>query len=176
MSECNRATLRKALQDLVRRLDEVHADEHYKSVWVSYMIHGGDYSRGLKYDGQLEAARAALSSPPCQIEDRAIERCDDGSSVHLASYTGGAHPAGLWGELELAFESSDGQSTLRRYVREERVESAERAECAAVNRSVQEQMNCDSATQTVKELQRELGLKQSEIDALKTRLEHYEPL
>lgn len=50
-----------ALQSLVDRLDEIHADPAYKSVWTSYMIHGGRYE-GPTYVDALARARAALAT------------------------------------------------------------------------------------------------------------------
>jgi hypothetical protein len=41
---------------------------------------------------------------------------DDGSSVQLDDWTGGAHPAGAWGELTLRFIDSDGSFKVRHYV------------------------------------------------------------
>jgi len=51
--------LKAALQALVDKLDEIHADPRYKSVWTSYMIHGGQY-HGPTYVDELARARAAL--------------------------------------------------------------------------------------------------------------------
>ena len=52
--------VRAALQGLVDKLDEIHEDPRYKSVWTSYMIHGGRY-HGPTYVEELARARAALS-------------------------------------------------------------------------------------------------------------------
>lgn len=49
-----------ALRALVERLDVVHADPTYQTVWVLAQIHGAPYE-GPKYDVELSAARAALS-------------------------------------------------------------------------------------------------------------------
>lgn len=49
-----------AARRLVKRLDEIHADSHYQSVWTLYAIHGGDYSNGPKYDKELAELREAL--------------------------------------------------------------------------------------------------------------------
>lgn len=57
------AQLRKGLETLVNRLEEIHADPHYQSVWSSYQNHGGDYSNGPKYVEQMKAAKALLSLP-----------------------------------------------------------------------------------------------------------------
>jgi hypothetical protein len=56
--------VRDLAQKLVARLDIVHADDQYKSVWQLYMIHGGDYADGPKYDKELDALRAALGGRP----------------------------------------------------------------------------------------------------------------
>ncbi len=58
--------LQKALETLVNRLDEVHADPRYQSVWQLFMIHGGDYTEP-KYEAELNAAKAALSHCGAQI-------------------------------------------------------------------------------------------------------------
>ncbi len=58
---------RKALSDLVKQLDAIHADERYRAVWTMYMVHGGNYV-GPKYEAELEAARAALAMP-CPRDD-----------------------------------------------------------------------------------------------------------
>lgn len=71
------ARLRGALENLVNRLEFIHADSHYKSVWSLYYVHGGDYSNGPKYDKELVAAKSALadSGPDPVAELRAeIER------------------------------------------------------------------------------------------------------
>ena len=57
--EARTAPLRAALKGLVDRLDEIHADPRYESVWASYMIHGGRYN-GPTYVEELARARAAL--------------------------------------------------------------------------------------------------------------------
>ena len=48
-----------ALGILITRLDEVHEDEQYKSVWFSYHNHGGRYT-GPTYTQELMIARKAL--------------------------------------------------------------------------------------------------------------------
>ena len=53
--------MRAALEGLVNRLDEIHADPAYKSVWTSYYVHGGRY-RGPTYVDALARARAALEA------------------------------------------------------------------------------------------------------------------
>ncbi len=55
--------LREALAGLVNRLDEVHDDERYQSVWVLYQIHGGKYTEPT-YTEALENARRALELKP----------------------------------------------------------------------------------------------------------------
>ena len=52
--------MRGALAALVSRLDEIHADPAYKSVWTVNQIHAGPYS-GPTYVEALARARAALS-------------------------------------------------------------------------------------------------------------------
>jgi hypothetical protein len=58
-----------ALKKLVNRLDEVHRDEHYKSVWYSYANHGGDYSGGPTYTAELAEAKAALA----EVKKRTVQ-------------------------------------------------------------------------------------------------------
>lgn len=53
--------LRGALQGLVDRLDEIHADPAYKTVWTIHQIHVGPY-RGPTYVEELARARAALKA------------------------------------------------------------------------------------------------------------------
>jgi hypothetical protein len=50
-----------ALERLVNRLDKIHANEHYKSVWYSYANHGGDYSDGPTYTRELKSAKDELA-------------------------------------------------------------------------------------------------------------------
>jgi hypothetical protein len=52
--------IEQALRALVDRLDEIHADPAFKSVWVVNQIHAGPY-RGPTYVDALARARAALS-------------------------------------------------------------------------------------------------------------------
>lgn len=59
--EAQRDALITALWELVAKLDAVHADPLYQSVWTLFMVHGGDYSNGPKYNTELELARAALT-------------------------------------------------------------------------------------------------------------------
>lgn len=47
------------LSALVRRMEECHADERYKAVWHSYMIHGGKYTEPT-YTAEFERARDFL--------------------------------------------------------------------------------------------------------------------
>ena len=51
----------EALEALVNRLDVVHADPRYQSVWQLFMIHGGVYTEPT-YTNELQNARAALST------------------------------------------------------------------------------------------------------------------
>ncbi len=54
---------RAALRDLVARLDAVHADSAYLSVWTIAQIHVGPY-RGPTYVEALDAARRVLAASP----------------------------------------------------------------------------------------------------------------
>ena len=53
------AKLETALSGLVYRLDEIHEDPAFKSVWTVHQLHVGPY-RGPTYVDALAAARAAL--------------------------------------------------------------------------------------------------------------------
>jgi hypothetical protein len=57
------AKLEAALAGLVNRLDEIHEDPAYKSVWTLHQIHVGPY-RGPTYVDAMAAARAALKDAP----------------------------------------------------------------------------------------------------------------
>lgn len=70
-------THREALEALVKRLDEVHADPQYRGVWQMHMIHGGRYS-GLTYTAELKAAHEALT------EDNAVDDALDICQRELA--------------------------------------------------------------------------------------------
>lgn len=48
----------EALNGLVRRLDEIHADPTYQSVWTLNHLHNGPY-KGPQYADELAAARRA---------------------------------------------------------------------------------------------------------------------
>lgn len=48
-------------------------------------------------------------------DDWLIEEYDDGSSVHLDGYSGGADVTGVWGRLWLRFFAADGSETRREY-------------------------------------------------------------
>jgi hypothetical protein len=50
---------REALQQLVNKLDEVHADLAYKTVWMIHQTHVGPY-RGPTYVDALTHARNIL--------------------------------------------------------------------------------------------------------------------
>ena len=52
---------REALEALVTKLDEVHADERYKGVWSLAAAHGMTY-KGPRYTVELNAARTALAT------------------------------------------------------------------------------------------------------------------
>ena len=58
--EAKTAPLREALQGLVDRLDEIAANDEFKSVWTLHYVHGGVY-RGPNWVDALERARAALN-------------------------------------------------------------------------------------------------------------------
>lgn len=55
-----------------KRLTQVHSDPLYMSVWQLFMIHGGDYSNGPKYDKQQAALSEALK--PFEEPDAKGER------------------------------------------------------------------------------------------------------
>lgn len=52
--------VREALAALVKRLDEIHADPAYKSVWVINQLHAGSYT-GPTYVDALVRAREVLA-------------------------------------------------------------------------------------------------------------------
>jgi hypothetical protein len=56
-------SLQHALEQLVTRLDVVHADPRYMGVWSLFQIHGGRYTEPT-YTAELDAARQALLSVP----------------------------------------------------------------------------------------------------------------
>jgi hypothetical protein len=58
-----------------------------------------------------DAGKSLLGDAPS-----VLATMDDGSSVLLDSYAGGAHPAGTWGRLWLRFRAADGTETVREYV------------------------------------------------------------
>ncbi len=58
--------LRSAAQALVDKLEAVHADPQYISVWQLNYIHGGRYT-GPQYDKELAALKVVLS--PSRPED-----------------------------------------------------------------------------------------------------------
>jgi len=51
--------LRATLDRLVKRLDEIHDNPAYKSVWTINQLHCGEY-KGPTYTDELDAARRAL--------------------------------------------------------------------------------------------------------------------
>jgi hypothetical protein len=55
------AELVAALKGLVNRLDEIHDDPGYRSVWTTSQMHIGPY-RGPTYVDALDNARAALAA------------------------------------------------------------------------------------------------------------------
>lgn len=64
-AESERDALRAALEKLIKRLDFVHADGMYQSVWTLHQIHMGPY-HGPRYVNELDAARAALAAEPSE--------------------------------------------------------------------------------------------------------------
>ena len=58
---CTESTLEDAARRLVERLEVIHNDEHYKHVWISYAIHGGDYSNGPTYTKEFAELKAELA-------------------------------------------------------------------------------------------------------------------
>ena len=60
MNERAESALEKA-KALVNRLDEVHNDPRYQSVWLLYAIHGGNYTEP-KYGKELTALKDALAA------------------------------------------------------------------------------------------------------------------
>ena len=58
LSEAN-IKLRKALKDLISKLEEVHTDSQYLSVWTLYQTHYGSYT-GPQYKDEFEAAKKAM--------------------------------------------------------------------------------------------------------------------
>ena len=57
------AKLEAALSGLVCRLDQIHDDPAYKSVWTVHQLHVGPY-QGPTYVDALAVARAALEGAP----------------------------------------------------------------------------------------------------------------
>lgn len=73
--------LRKALAALIARLDAVHVDSRYQSVWTIAQIHAGPYL-GPTYVAELDAARAIVTqdrkpSSPCSVCPRCGPRGTD---------------------------------------------------------------------------------------------------
>ena len=58
---------KQALQNLVAKLEQIHADPQYQSVWTLSMIHGAHYS-GPTYEAELNAAKRVLADPPGAID------------------------------------------------------------------------------------------------------------
>lgn len=52
--------IRRAAEVLLNRLDAVHNDPRYESVWQMYWIHGGVYTEPT-YTAELDDLRAALA-------------------------------------------------------------------------------------------------------------------
>ena len=53
--------VKAAAKKLCDKLDAIHDDPHYQSVWFSYANHGGDYSKGPKYDKELSKLKSVLN-------------------------------------------------------------------------------------------------------------------
>ena len=53
--------LREALAGLVEKLDVVHGDSRYESVWAIAQLHGGVPYSGPTYTAELATARAAIT-------------------------------------------------------------------------------------------------------------------
>lgn len=51
--------LRKAAQELVDRIDLIHANESYKAIWVCALVNHCEYT-GPTYEAELKALSAAL--------------------------------------------------------------------------------------------------------------------
>lgn len=62
---------------------------------------------------QLRATRP--HTPPSEAGERTLARYDDGSSVALDAYAGGAAPGGAWSFLTLRFRAADGTERVRHY-------------------------------------------------------------
>lgn len=62
-AEAEAGRLREALSTLVARLDAVHANGQYQSIWTIAQMNLGRYS-GPTYTAELAAARAALERKP----------------------------------------------------------------------------------------------------------------
>lgn len=55
------------LSRLVRRMDEIHESDAFKSVWMTHQLHVGPYA-GPTYTAELDVARAYLTSAQTQGE------------------------------------------------------------------------------------------------------------
>jgi hypothetical protein len=75
------------------------------------MLGGGGHPELYEALVSLWRAKGFLEDAPPVLADM-----DDGSSVLLDSYAGGAHPAGTWSRLRLRFRAADGTETVREYV------------------------------------------------------------
>ena len=110
------AGLRRALEGLVVRLEEVHNSPEYKSVWCCYMIHGGDYSNGPKYDKVLATAQTALAASPddhCdELTKRDAQQRREGAAAWLenAVREGGYYERSSDGMLEEAKQLREGKA------------------------------------------------------------------
>ena len=57
--------LTEAAEKFIAKVEEIHKDPRYISVWTMYMIHGGNYD-GPNYAEELKELKLALAR---QIED-----------------------------------------------------------------------------------------------------------
>jgi len=57
----HKAALEKAMA-LVERIEFIHADPLFRSVWFSAWNHGIDYTNGPKYDKELASLKEALTA------------------------------------------------------------------------------------------------------------------
>jgi hypothetical protein len=68
--------LREALENLVNKLTEIHGNSEYQSVWIMSQMHNGPYV-GPSYEGELNAAKAALADqPPPDPREAALDAAE----------------------------------------------------------------------------------------------------
>lgn len=66
VSELDKVGLREAAQAFVDKIDAIHADPAFQSVWTVNQIHVGSYT-GPTYTAELAALRSALISSPSHV-------------------------------------------------------------------------------------------------------------